>query len=310
MAVFEKFLHVERLGKNDVEGILEGQVEVYPKLDGTNASVWHNSDNGNTQCGSRNRELTEEKDNAGFWKWVHSNDKEAVALRYFCTINPNIVVYGEFLGNEGGKFIGSIKSYLPEALGKLWIFDIWDRETNTYWSYEIMKNALSVCELEHWLIPATHMENPTLEELMDIAEKQRFLLPQEKKGEGIVIKNRNYRNPWGHQAMAKIVLDEFRQDKSKSKKVKIDVENIENSIVNKYTTDAEIAKSIAKVCVLMDIDEFDKKNGQCIGRLINMVWLDLLDESKNWVKEFKNPTVSFAKLRRMSDTKVRNYLGF
>lgn len=39
---FEKYQHVERLGTVAVEGILDGIVYVYPKLDGTNTSVYLN----------------------------------------------------------------------------------------------------------------------------------------------------------------------------------------------------------------------------------------------------------------------------
>ena len=37
---FHKFIDVERLGKDEVEGILIGNVTVMPKLDGANASIW------------------------------------------------------------------------------------------------------------------------------------------------------------------------------------------------------------------------------------------------------------------------------
>ena len=37
---FTKYQHLERLGTTEVEGIEVGEVYVFPKLDGTNASVW------------------------------------------------------------------------------------------------------------------------------------------------------------------------------------------------------------------------------------------------------------------------------
>ena len=66
---FFKFQHLERLGTKNVEGILDGVCEIYPKLDGTNSSVW-TKDN-TIKAGSRKRELTTENDNAGFCKWVY-----------------------------------------------------------------------------------------------------------------------------------------------------------------------------------------------------------------------------------------------
>ena len=65
---FVKYHHVEKVGHRNVSDILEGTVRIYPKLDGTNASVW--LDNEEIQAGSRNRQLSLDKDNAGFLHWV------------------------------------------------------------------------------------------------------------------------------------------------------------------------------------------------------------------------------------------------
>lgn len=56
---FVKYLHVERLDNPNVEGILLGTCRIEPKVDGSNASVW--MCDGKICCGSRNRELSEEK---------------------------------------------------------------------------------------------------------------------------------------------------------------------------------------------------------------------------------------------------------
>lgn len=61
---FKKYQHLERFGNDEVEGIELGKLYIFPKLDGTNAQVWLD-DEGNIKAGSRNRELTLEKDNAG-----------------------------------------------------------------------------------------------------------------------------------------------------------------------------------------------------------------------------------------------------
>lgn len=48
---FHPYQHVEKLGTAEVDGILDGTVYVFPKLDGANASVW--LDDGEVKCGSR-----------------------------------------------------------------------------------------------------------------------------------------------------------------------------------------------------------------------------------------------------------------
>ena len=61
---FLRYPHLERLGNTEVEGIEHGRTYVFPKIDGTNASMWRSS--GRYHYGSRNRELSLGKDNAGF----------------------------------------------------------------------------------------------------------------------------------------------------------------------------------------------------------------------------------------------------
>jgi hypothetical protein len=38
--MFIKYMHLERFGNDEVEGIEIGTTYVFPKLDGTNAQVW------------------------------------------------------------------------------------------------------------------------------------------------------------------------------------------------------------------------------------------------------------------------------
>ena len=57
MAKYKRYLHIERLGNDEVEDILFGTVQLTTKIDGTNSVVWLN-DEGQVCFGSRNRELT------------------------------------------------------------------------------------------------------------------------------------------------------------------------------------------------------------------------------------------------------------
>lgn len=52
--MFKKYMHLERFGNDEVLGIELGECYVFPKLDGTNASLWVGED-GSVQAGSRNR---------------------------------------------------------------------------------------------------------------------------------------------------------------------------------------------------------------------------------------------------------------
>ena len=89
---FKKYQHIERFGNGEVQGIELGKTLIFPKLDGTNASVWMDSE-GNVKAGSRNRELSYEKDNAGFYKFVLENEN----IKAYLEKHPTHRLYGEFL---------------------------------------------------------------------------------------------------------------------------------------------------------------------------------------------------------------------
>lgn len=308
MSDYKSYTHLERYDRSDCEGIFDGPVAITAKVDGSNAVIW--SDGENVYAGSRKRELSDTKDNAGFYNWaVLSNEDEAMKLRAFVLNNPRYKVFGEWMGS--GKFIGSIKDYDKSALRHMYIFDVYDTETEKYLYEDEWRYMLSGFGLEPWFVESFGVfEDMTPEKLLEIAKNNHFLLPEDKVGEGVTIHPQyDYKNPYGHYTIGKLVLDEFKQEKSKPKKEKTVSDNIEQDIVEAYVPSSEMSKSKAKVCVIMDIAEFDTRNGQCIGRMMNLVFNDLLEECKNWAKDFRNPTVDFAKLKRACDTKVRNYLG-
>ena len=70
---FQKYQHIERFGTDEVDGIELGECYVFPKIDGTNSSVW--LEDGQIKAGSRNRELTLENDNAGFYNSVINDER-------------------------------------------------------------------------------------------------------------------------------------------------------------------------------------------------------------------------------------------
>lgn len=310
MPKFTEYLHVERLEKDAVQGILNGECYLFPKMDGTNASLWLDEE-GNLCSGSRTRQLVVDNDNAGFYSLSHdAENKEFRRIYRFLQANPNLIIYGEWMGAT--KFVGSIKYYNEEAKGKFFIFDVYDTETETFYSYGAYTKALLDYGLEDYIIPCLEViHNPSVEELVEVAENHRYMLNHNDRcGEGIVIKNYDFRNRWGAYAVAKLVLDEFKQNKSKSrKKIDITAGEIEKAIIDYYITDSELSKSKSKVCVLNDAEEFDVKSGKMIGMFLNMIFNDLLDECSNWVKRFKNPTINFKMLKDITYIKGREYLG-
>ena len=289
---FKKYQHVERFGCVEVDGILNGKVYLFDKIDGTNSQIWVD-DNSELHFGSRNRELTLDYDNHNFMSSLHKDER----LIKFFNDNKNLKLYGEWLKPH------TIKHYDDEAWNKFYVFDVVD-ENGEYLIYEDYSKLLKQYNIDFIPVIAI-LNNPSYEDLTKYLDKISFLVKDGSgMGEGIVIKNYQYRNRFGHRVWAKIVLDEF-----KAKHRRIDVSDvdknilIEQKIVDKYVTKSLVEKEYAKLCV----DEwFDKK---LIPRLFSTIYYSLIKEdSWNFVKEFKNPTINFKTLEFSCREKVKEYL--
>lgn len=306
--MFKSYQHIERWNSQDCEGLLDNDnLYIQAKVDSTNCSVWYD---GGVRAGSRKREVTPEKDNAGFANWVlNSEDTEAVRLRQFVTLNPNLRIFGEWMGTN--KFLGQIKDYTQEAKGHMYIFDVFDDDTETYLDPADWQDMLAAYSLDPWFVKTLAiLDNPTIETIAEFAQNNQFLLDNANHpGEGVVIKCYSWRNKYGRQQFGKLVLDEYKQAKKVSKKAVLNPGELEMTIVDTYVTDAELAKTIEKVIVACDAEQFDYKNGKMMGMYISLAWKDLCENCSDWCKKFKMPVVDFAKLKGICQQKARNYIG-
>ena len=286
---FFKYQHVERLGNTETNGIEMGMCYVFPKIDGTNSQLWW--DNG-LKAGSRNRELFIDNDNAGFYNWAVNQ----TMFNQFFAKYPNLRLFGEWLVPH------TLKTYQKTAWNNLYVFDVMDGEN--YLPYETYKELLDEFEIEY-IPPICKVENPTYERLVNQLEKNSYLIEDgQGTGEGIVIKNYNYKNRFGRVVWAKIVKNEF-----KAKHAKCDVteikENkiIEKEIVKKFVTKALIEKELAK------IETESGWSSKQIPRLLNTVFYCLVkEESWNFVTEFKNPIIDFKRLSFFTINRIKEVM--
>lgn len=308
MSGYKSYLHVERLNSPACEGLLQNkEVAVTAKVDGTNASVYWDSERECVGAGSRKRALTPEKDNASFCAWVNSGQEEAVNLRRFITDYPHMIVYGEWLGDS--KFIGSIKTYDSSALGHMYIFDVFNIEIHEYLREVEWRALLDRYNLSPWFVKLFAILNhPSYEDIVAIAENNTFLLTHaENKGEGVVCKAQGWKDKYGHTCYGKIVLDEFHEHKSKGKHRPRTIENVEKDIVEYFVTESELAKAKEKTTVHFG-EEF-KVEGKFMGFFLNAVFNDVLDEMAFIVKKYQMPVIDFKVLRAETHNKARKYLG-
>ncbi|MCP4987240.1 MAG: hypothetical protein GY928_14675 [Colwellia sp.] len=293
---FKKYQHIERFGTTEVQNIELGECYIFPKIDGTNASVWVN-DIGEIEAGSRRRHISINDDNAGFCEWA--NDQASI-LEYLKE-NPTHRLYGEWLVPH------SLKTYREDAWRRFYVFDVVDHqeqgEDTKYMHYNSYKPLLEKHGIDY-IPPLAIIERATYEQLIKQLDKNIFLVEDGKgAGEGIVIKNYDFFNKYGRQTWAKIVTSEFKERHSKVMGApKVGCKKmVEEDIAKKYVTTALCEKVKAKIEV--ESDGFTSKH---IPRLLNTVYYDVVKEDGwNFVKEFKNPTINYKILQHFVFVKVK-----
>jgi len=300
---FKKYQHIERFGTTDVEGIEFGECYVFPKIDGTNASVWINDD-GEFCAGSRSRELSLDADNAGFLAWALENTK----LFQYLLANPTHRLYGEWLVPH------SLKTYRGDAWRDFYVFDVCEDLPEDKIPHEsadavryIPYKEYSV-ELEkygiNYIPPLKIVKNGSYEAFVKVMESNNYLVEDGKgKGEGVVIKRYDFLNKYGRNTFAKIITSEFKEKHHKEmgapemegKKM------IEADIVDEYVTKAFVDKEFAKIEA---VSGFSSKQ---IPQLLGVVYHELVsEESWNFVKKYKYPTINFKTLQHFTISKVKS----
>lgn len=292
MTEFKKYQHLERFGTTEVLNIEVGTVHIFPKIDGTNASLWHD---GLELCaGSRTRKLSLEADNAGFYKWA----KEQMQFEEFFFKYPNLRLYGEWLVPH------SLKTYRQDAWKKFYVFDVMvfiDGEW-IHLSYETYEPLLKEFNIEY-IPPISIVSNCTYDRFIEHMNGNNYLIEDGKgTGEGIVIKNYSYKNRYGRTTWAKMVTSEFREKHIKEMGANyVNMKPpVEEDIVNTFVTQGLVDKVYAK------IENESGFTSRQIPQLLNTVFYDLVREDAwTFVKKHKNPTINFSTLQHLTFAKIK-----
>jgi ATP-dependent RNA circularization protein (DNA/RNA ligase family) len=255
-----KYMHVERIGKDEVDGILNGIVHIFPKLHGSNAYVL--LEDGKIKCFSRNHEIKKigsaEVSNQNFAKFYEYCQEN---LQTFFEHWPNYVLYGEFLIPHAGV------NYKKEYQYKFYVFDVFSKTTNEFLDYFVYSVLLEIYGIEY--IPVFgFIENPTIENIIEIAESNRYLLDDNQEfAEGVVIKNYSYKNRNNKVIWAKYVNEKFINNKG-IKLQPIVKRAAEQDFVSEHINLLEIDKEKSKLIV---------EYGQWENRLIPILGQNVFD---------------------------------
>ena len=287
---FNKYMHLERLGTSEVEGIENGVTYVFPKLDGTNGQIWY--EDGKIYTGSRNRVLSIENDNAGFHSWV--TDQECF-VRYFEQY-PHHTLYGEWLVPH------SLKTYRDDAWRRFYVFDVMDNATGGLVRYDVYKDWLLHHSID-FIAPIAIVRNGSIEHYMKCLDKNVFLIKDGcGVGEGVVIKNYEWQNKYGRVTWAKLITNSFKEEHHKVMGSPcVGGVVLEETIVNQFVTNHLVDKVHAKIA-----NECGGWQSKYIARLLGEVWHDLITE-EIWeiLKEHKNPKIDFSALNRFTIIRIK-----
>ena len=296
---FKKYQHVCRLGTQETEGILGGWCYIFPKIDGTNSSVWLD-DEGNLCAGSRNKKLgLGKEDNRGFYGAM-LNDPN---INAYLKAHPTHRLFGEWLVPH------SLRTYTEDAWNKFYIFDVCidDGEEVKYLPFKEYAPLLEEFGLKY-LPPLSIINNPGVDDIKDCVNNNTYAIKaNEGCGEGIVIKNYDYKNKYGRIVWAKVLHDEYNNrscsyTKGKLSNLESDNHEIEVDIVENFVTPNFIEKEYAKI--MNDHPFLERK--KVIPMLLGVVWHELIvEESWNIIKKYKNPTINYKVLNNMVINKIK-----
>jgi hypothetical protein len=299
---FKKYQHIERLGTTEVQNIELGECHVFPKIDGTNGSLWMSE--GVIQAGSRNRHLSLEADNAGFLAWAQSND----SIKNYFSENPTHRLFGEWLVPH------SLKTYRETAWRNFYVFDVCiDKAPDEvlhegdsqliHLHYDEYKPLLEKHGIAY-IPPICVIKNGSYEQFVNQLLKNVFLIEDGKgTGEGIVIKRYDFKNKYNRQSWAKIVTSEFKE--THAKEMGPHVMNgkrlLEEEIANKFVTSALVDKEFAKITTAEE-----GWSSKMIPRLLNTVYYSVVkEECWEFVKEHRNPVLDFKRLQHFVFNEVK-----
>jgi len=276
--MFVKYPKIHRLGSSENEGILTGRCYITEKIDGANTSVWFDE---RIHMSSHNNEITEGFN--GFCDYVKAHE----GINRLFKDHPDYRLYGEWLVRHSVQ-------YEETAYKKWYLFDIFIGD-NRLDPTEVVQIAQEY-GIEYPVLFAD-LTNPTLDEIMEFVGKSTI----GKRGEGVVIKNPEFRNKFGVCEYAKVVTQQFREDNATifGGNSKHSDTYWEQYIVNQFMSVARITKIMAQLQPCID----KKLDITHTARIINTAYHDMLTE-EIWTIQKKVRFCDFQNLKRLSIRKA------
>lgn len=204
-----RYVHIERLGSVECDGLLDGEVIVQEKLDGANLTVARDPDTGRVLIASRNTLLygPDSMEATGFngaveYVLARCDGGLGSTLGALFLEHPTWILRGEWLTRHA-------IAYPADALRKLYVFDVEDFYDGARW-YVHPDTWRPVVERCGFLaVPELWRGVGTAEQIGAMAVGESLIAPGVQR-EGVVVKRYDFRNRFGRITFGKVVSADFR----------------------------------------------------------------------------------------------------
>jgi hypothetical protein len=272
MSEMKKYLDIVRLGHKSTVGVLnEGDyIVIQEKLDGANASFKRNGDI--IEAFSRNTKLDTEYNLRGFYEWTQQLDVSKLL--------EGVVYYGEWLVKH--------KLDYGSNMNQFYLFDIYNDFTFEYVNFSMVKDESVRLSLN--LIPLFYEgKYRSFEHLQSFVGKS--ILGTE--GEGIVVKNINYKDRYDKQCFVKLVSDAFREVQSQKAPKDPNFQSVEMTFVNECMTKARVEKLLYKLVDENILEEsFGIEDmGVILKHLGTRTYDDIMKEESDSLEKFEEKDI-------------------
>ena len=272
MKEIKKYTDIIRYGKSSTEDVLHkgDHISITEKIDGANASFRTDYENElGISCYSRNTLLSEDNRLSGYYDWILNN---IVPIKD--KLNENYIYYGEWLCSHKVK-------YQEKYYKNFYMFSIWDIENEEYLSDDIVKSEA----LRLGLTTTNYFyegEFISFEHLMPFVGKSDITLEPDS-GEGIVVKNVNYKDRYGNQMFVKLVSEKFaevqKQKLPKNPKVNDELTNLVKTVLTKPRVEKLLYKLVDEG--LLKEDYAIEDMGLILKTLGSKVYDDIMKEESD-----------------------------
>jgi len=276
-----KYNKIHRLGKDEVEGILDGEVIIQEKIDGANASIWIEDDG--LAFGSRNHKVDE-------FNGLKEYTIKHSGINGLLSDHPEYRLFGEWL-------VKHTIAYNETAYRHFYLFDILDEEFDVFLDPEVVKEFADIYEIKR---PEFHGKGIfTEEQLQEFVGKSVL----GDKGEGIVIKRHGFTDKFGESPRyAKIVTQNFKENNAITfgGNDKHSETYWEQYICNEYMSVARVRKVMQKIESADDV----KCDLSHTPRVTMVSFHDMITE-EIWAIQKKCGKIDFNSLRRICMKKAQ-----